>query len=322
MTTLRLLPAAALLGGLAILAVACGGGSPAPPTPTPTATQAPTPSPTPVPTPTPTPTPTPIPTPSVQLPVAYPKQGGFILVRLDYGPPGTQEATALLGGGSYPMVPDGDGWLAVIGLATDFPPGGYTVEVLADGAAVGSVPVSVVEGGYEQLSLTMPQSSIDLLSDTAAIEEERRVVEGAHATFTPERLWSGAWLMPVQGYVSNAFGVQRSVNGGPFGTHGGADIVAEGGTPVVAAASGRVVLAQPLYLLGNSAIIDHGAGLLTAYHHMSSIAVSPGQAITKGDLVGYVGTTGFSSGDHLHWEARIHGVKVDPMLLTQAALEP
>jgi murein DD-endopeptidase MepM/ murein hydrolase activator NlpD len=258
----------------------------------------------------------------VALPVAYPKQGGLLLVRLGHPPPGTQEAEALLAGDSYAMVPDGDGWLAVIGLATDFPPGDYTLEVLADDTAVGSAPVSVTEGGYERLTLTMPQESIDLLSDAAAIEEERRLIEEAHATFTPERLWSGPWLTPVGGYISNAFGVQRSVNGGPYGTHGGADIVAEGGTPVVAAAGGRVVLAQPLYLLGNSVIIDHGAGLLTAYHHMSSIAASPGQAMTKGDLVGYVGTTGFSSGDHLHWEARVHGVKVDPTLLTLAPLEP
>jgi hypothetical protein len=327
MTPLRLVCAPVLLGGLALLA-ACAGGSAAPPMPTPTptltATPTPAPSPTPTPAPTaaPTPTPTPIPPPSVEMPLAYPKQGGFLLVRLDHPPPGAQKATALLAGESYAMVPDGDGWLAVIGLATDFPPGDYTLEVLADGAAVGSVPVSVAKGGYERLSLTMPQSSIDLLSDAAAIEEERRLVEEAHATFTPERLWSGPWLTPVEGYISNAFGVQRSINGGAYSTHGGTDITAAGGTPVVAAASGRVVLAQALYLLGNSVIIDHGAGLLTGYHHMSSIAASAGQEITKGDLVGYVGTTGFSSGDHLHWEARVHGVKVDPTLLTLAPLEP
>ncbi len=98
--------------------------------------------------------------------------------------------------------------------------------------------------------------------------------------------------------------------------------MADGGTPVVATASGRIVLAQPLYLLGNSVIIDHGAGLLTGYHHMSSIAVVAGQEIAKGDLVGHVGATGFVSGDHLHWEARIRGVKVEPLLLTQAPLEP
>jgi murein DD-endopeptidase MepM/ murein hydrolase activator NlpD len=256
----------------------------------------------------------------VELPTAYPKQGGFLLVWLENPPPGTQDSTATFAGESYAMVPDGSGWLAAIGLATDFPVGDYTVEVLTDGESVGSIPASVAAGGYERLSVTLPQESIDLLSDQAAIGEERRVVTEAYTSFTPERLWSGPWLMPVQGSISNAFGVQRSVNGGPYGTHGGTDIVADGGTPVVAAAGGRVVLAQPLYLLGNSVIIDHGAGLLTGHHHMSSIAVTSGQEMTKGDLVGYVGTTGFSSGDHLHWEARIHGVRVDALLLTQAPL--
>jgi murein DD-endopeptidase MepM/ murein hydrolase activator NlpD len=258
----------------------------------------------------------------VELAVAHPRQGGFLLVRLEQQPPGTQEATAVLAGESYPMAPDGDGWLGVIGLATDFPAGDYTLEVLADGNGVGIVPVSVAEGGFERLTLTLPEESIGLLSDEAAVAEERRLVAEAYSTFTPQRLWSGEWLTPVEGPVSNAFGVQRSINGGPFGTHGGVDIVAEGGAPVVAAASGRVALAQPLYLLGNSVIIDHGAGLLTGYHHMSSIAVSAGREITKGDLVGYVGATGFVSGDHLHWEARIHRVKVDATLLTVTPVEP
>jgi murein DD-endopeptidase MepM/ murein hydrolase activator NlpD len=233
-----------------------------------------------------------------------------------------QEATALFAGEGYPMVPDGDGWLGVIGLATDFPAGDYTLEVLADGASIASAPVSVADGEFESITLTVPQESIDLLSDAAAIEAERQLVKETYATVTPQRLWSGAWLTPVDGPISNTFGVQRSVNGGPFGTHGGIDIVAEGGTAIVAAASGRVALAQPLYLLGNSVLIDHGAGLLTGYHHMSSIAVSAGQEITKGDLVGYVGATGFVSGDHLHWEARIHGVRVNATLLPLAPLEP
>ena len=316
MNPLRLACATAFVGGLAVLVAACGGGSAALPTPTASPTPAPTPAP-----PTPTPTPTP-PPPSVELTVAHPRQGGFVVVRLEQQPPGTQEATAVLAGESYQMAPDGDGWLGVIGLATDLPAGDYTLEVLADGSGVGSAPVSVTEGGFEQLTLTVPQESLDLLSDEAAVKEERRLVAEAYSTFTPERLWSGEWLWPVEGPISNGFGVQRSVNGGPFETHGGADIVAEGDAPVVAAASGRVALAQALYLLGNSVIIDHGAGLLTGYHHMSSIAVSAGQEITKGDLVGYVGATGFVSGDHLHWEARIHGVKVDATLLTLTPLEP
>ena len=327
MTPLRLSQAMTLLCGLALLAAACSGGSAAPTTPTPTVTPTPaatpTVTPTPAPSPTPTPTPTPTPEPVFDLPVGYPKQGGFLLVRLVNVPPGAQEATALFAGESYAMTPDGSGRIAVIGLATDLPVGGYPLEVRIDGDPVSGPPsVFVDEGGYEQIALTVPQSSIDLLSDAAAIEEERRLITEAYTTFTAERLWSGPWLLPVQGPISNAFGVQRSVNGGPFGTHGGTDIVADGGTPVVATASGRIALAQPLYLLGSSVIIDHGAGLLTGYHHMSSLAVEAGQEIAKGDLVGFVGATGFVSGDHLHWEARIHGVKVDPLLLTQAPLGP
>ncbi len=323
MTPLRLSHALALLSGLALLAAACSGGSAAPPTPTPTTTATPTPTPTPPPTPTPTPTPTPKPEPAFDLPVGYPIQGGLLLVRLVNVPPGAREAMVSFAGESYAMTPDGDDRLAVIGLATDLPVGDYPLEVRIDGEPVSGPPsVFVDEGGYERISLTVPQESIDLLSDAAAIQEERRLVTEAYARFTPERLWSGPWLVPAQGPISNPFGVQRSVNGGPFGTHGGTDIVADGGTPIVATASGRVALAQPLYLLGSSVIIDHGAGLLTGYHHMSSIAVESGQEITKGDLVGFVGATGFVSGDHLHWEARIHGVKVDPLLLTRAPLEP
>ena len=323
MTLLRFPFAIAYLAGPALLlAAACSGGGAALPTPSPSPTATPMPTATPTPTPVPTPTPTPIPNPAVDLTIAYPKQGGFLLIRLLHPPPDAEETTVLFAGESYTLLEDGDDRLAVIGLATDFPVGDYFLEVLADGEPIGSVPVSVVVGGYEQITLTVPQESIDLLSDAAAIEEERRLVAGAYATFTLERLWGGPWLTPVQGPTSNAFGVQRSVNGGPFGSHGGTDIVADGGAPVVAPASGRVVLAQPLYLLGNSVIIDHGAGLLTGYHHMSTIAASAGQEVAKGDLLGYVGATGFVSGDHLHWEARVHGVKVDPLLLTLAPLEP
>ena len=303
---------------LVLLAACSGGGAQPGLTPTPAVTATPTPRPTPKPAPTPTPTPTPIP-PSVALTVAYPKQGGFLLVQLLHPPPGTKGAAAFAGE-SYPMVTDGDGWAGVIGMATDFPLGNYSVDVTADGVSMGSVPVSIGKGGYARLALTVPEESINLLSDAAKIAAERQTVRETYATFTPRRLWSGRWLQPARGAISNGFGVQRSINGTPFDTHGGTDIAADGGDPVVAAASGRVALAQPLYLLGNSVIIDHGAGLLTGYHHMSKIVVTAGQEVTKGDLIGYVGATGFVSGDHLHWEARIHGVRVDAMLLLKAPL--
>jgi len=304
----------ALLGGLLLTASACVGGTAATPTPTPT----PVPTPTPTPTPVPTPTPTPVPDPVVSLLAAHAQQGGFLVVRLSNPAPGTQ-AAARFNDIDNEMVPDGDGLIAAVGIPTTLPPGDYTLDVLADGLPVESLPVSVVSGGYPYIELTVGQDTFNLLTDQAAIEAERIRVEEAYTTFTAARLWSGDWILPAAGPTSNGFGVQRSVNGGPYSEHSGEDIVAAGGTPIVAPAGGRVVLAEPLYLYGNSVIIDHGAGLLTGYHHQSSIAVEAGQTITKGDLIGYVGTTGFSTGDHLHWEARIHGVKIDPKLLLEGA---
>src|SRR3989337_3089950 len=166
MPRIRFPVAAALFCCLAlVLTTACsGGGAQAPtptPTPTPIPTATPTPKPTPTPMPTPMPTPTPIP-PPVALPVAYPKQGGFLLVQLLHPPAGTQEATALFAGGSYPMVADGGAWTGLIGMATDFPLGDYTVEVTADGVSMGAAPVLIGAGGYPQATLTVPDESIDL----------------------------------------------------------------------------------------------------------------------------------------------------------------
>src|SRR3990172_7492033 len=120
-----------------VIVASTWGGAQAP-TPTTTATPittaTSTPRPKPTPTPTPMPTPTPVP-PSVALPVAYAKQGGFLRVQLLHPPAGTKAAVALFNGGSYPMVPDGDAWSGIIGMATDFPLGVYAVEVTADGVS-------------------------------------------------------------------------------------------------------------------------------------------------------------------------------------------
>ena len=219
------------------------------------------------------------------------------------------------------MLSEGDRWFAVIGLGTGFAPGDYSVDVAA-GEALASTTVSIGPGGFAQEAIELPAESVGLLSDAAAVEEENRILARAYAGFTPERLWSGAWIIPAQGPITDPFGLQRSINGGPFFPHTGTDIAAEAGTPVAAAASGRVALARPLHLRGNSVIIDHGAGVFSGYHHMDSIAVTEGQSVTVGDLVGYVGATGFVSGPHLHWEAIVHGVRIDPTFWTYGPVEP
>jgi murein DD-endopeptidase MepM/ murein hydrolase activator NlpD len=193
--------------------------------------------------------------------------------------------------------------------------------------ASGGTPISqglltVGDGGFQYESLELPPSSIDLLNDPAAISTERATLAQVFAGFTPEQRWSGAWIMPAHGVITNGFGLMRSINGGPYYPHSGTDIANNTGTPIATAATGVVALARPMYLYGNVVVVDHGAGVFSGYNHLDSISVVEGQRVTIGDLVGFMGETGFVSGPHLHWEVVIGGVRTDPMLWVQEAVEP
>lgn len=323
---------APLFALLLLVAVACGGGEDSEPTqsPSPTATRSPrptrTPSPTPSPSPTPTPSPTPEPTPApitegIDVTGSQPKQGGFLLVRLR-GMPGAVNPTTYFTGAGYNMTQQGDDWYTFIGLPTWFTIGGYPLEVWSGDTILASGFLDVGEGGFVFDDITLPPSSVDLLTDQTRVNQEAALVESIESVFTPERYWSGAWTLPAEGTYTSNFGDSRSINGGPYSPHTGQDIANDEGTPLYAAAAGVVAMAQELYLYGNSVIIDHGVGVFSSYNHMQSSVVSPGQYVQQGELIGYIGQTGFVSGPHVHWEAIIRNVRVDPKLFTYAPADP
>jgi murein DD-endopeptidase MepM/ murein hydrolase activator NlpD len=94
--------------------------------------------------------------------------------------------------------------------------------------------------------------------------------------------------------------------------HAGQDLDAPSGTPILAAASGTVILAEPRGGYGNCVVVGHGHGIATVYAHQSRLLVKPGDKVKAGDVIGEVGTTGLSTGPHLHFETRVKGVPVDP----------
>jgi murein DD-endopeptidase MepM/ murein hydrolase activator NlpD len=118
---------------------------------------------------------------------------------------------------------------------------------------------------------------------------------------------AAGFIWPVNGPVTSGFGMRWGR------MHEGIDIGVPAGTPIHAAASGRVVYAGWMGGYGNLVAIDHGGGLSTAYGHQSSISVGNGQIVTQGQVIGYVGCTGHCFGDHLHFEVRINGSAVDPL---------
>lgn len=122
--------------------------------------------------------------------------------------------------------------------------------------------------------------------------------------------------------VSGRFGARRVINGQPRSPHSGADYRADAGTPVRAAADGTVVLAEEHFFAGNSVYLDHGDGLITMYFHLREISVASGQEVAAGERIGRVGSTGRSTGPHLHFGARWRGARVDPELLLHPERAP
>lgn len=170
------------------------------------------------------------------------------------------------------------------------------------------VVVEAAQFGYERI-----KAAPDLL-DPAVVAAERERINALRPTFTETRGWSGTLQRPCGGTVSSYFGTRRAYNEGPYTSyHAGVDLRGATGTPVYAAAAGTVVLAEPLTVRGNALLLDHGWGVLTGYWHLSKIEVGVGQHVQQGDLIARIGSTGLSTGSHLHWEMWVGGVNVNPM---------
>jgi murein DD-endopeptidase MepM/ murein hydrolase activator NlpD len=120
---------------------------------------------------------------------------------------------------------------------------------------------------------------------------------------------------PLSGYyeISSSYGWRTHPITGRKSLHTGIDIPAPSGTAIRAVGAGDVILAGWYGAYGNAIIIDHGGGISTLYGHQSQLAVSEGQQVAQGQIIGYVGSTGYSTGSHLHFEVRINGNPTDPL---------
>lgn len=152
---------------------------------------------------------------------------------------------------------------------------------------------------------------------TKDLEQKLRAYETAlRERATVPSIW------PVEGSLESGFGGRRNPFGGSsYENHEGQDIEAEMGTPVVAAASGTVIIAGCQNGYGNVVYIDHGNGLSTRYGHLSHIDAVMGQRIARGEVLGRVGSTGRSTGPHLHYEVRINNQPVNPRAYLPGAME-
>ena len=175
--------------------------------------------------------------------------------------------------------------------------------------------VQVIAGGYGRQTIRISDS--ELLAPAVEAEERALLV---HATdrFTDERYWINSLSLPAAAPINAVFGTLRSYNGSPFDRyHGGVDFAGAPGTSILAAADGTVVMADRLHIRGNTTLIDHGWGLYTLYAHQDETLVHLGEFVATGQVIGTVGSTGRSTGPHLHWEVWLNSVNIDPMQWVQ-----
>ncbi len=165
--------------------------------------------------------------------------------------------------------------------------------------------------------LSIPASVLSLSTDDAR-QTEAAMIERVWSAPLPGPLWEEPFLLPVEGSrPTSVYGdPRRYAPGGRVSFHEGTDMALPQGTPVVATNSGHVLIAAefPAYpIKGGLVIIDHGAGLMSYYLHLHRVHVSEGSSVERGELIGEVGTTGLSTGPHLHWEMRLDNRGTNPL---------
>lgn len=220
-------------------------------------------------------------------------------------------ASARMKSKTVPLFKQANGeWLGLMPISAVTPPATESITFLSStGQEVQTLELRIQDAHFATQNVNLAPGIANLHNSP----EEVQLLKGFRENMSDVRYWQDHFVAPVEGCMISPFGVMRYRNHKPTGEyHGGVDLRSPAGTPVHAAADGTVKLAQLITVLGNTVAIDHGQGVETISMHMSRLVVEPGASVKQGDVVGYVGTTGRSSGPHLHWTLYVNSVQVNP----------
>ena len=182
---------------------------------------------------------------------------------------------------------------------------------------VGGRPARARRLRVSKVYTARPDSLTELRIQREA-QQARAVGRRAHDT---PQLWSLPFLRPRSSRITSTFGSGRVFNGRLTSSHGGVDFAGQPGDVVRAANRGVVALVANFFLAGNVVYLDHGAGVVTGYFHLTEATVAPGDTVERGQQIGLVGATGRVTGPHLHWSARYGQQTFDPMGLIELTSE-
>ncbi|AFZ06640.1 Peptidase M23 [Oscillatoria nigro-viridis PCC 7112] len=243
-----------------------------------------------------------------------PELGDTLSVMIQVDGNGGETPTVSLQQKNYPAFPMGNGrFRALLPTTPVEKPGARQIQVAGDGQ-VQKLSVQVRDRDFPTQSIWLPPGK-----DSEGTDAEFDRVDAFKALVTPEKFWDGKLLRPNSGEITTIYGVRRYYNG-VFAQdyyHRGVDYAGAYGSPVVAPAAGRVSLvgreSQGFKIHGNVVGLDHGQGVASILMHLSRIDVKEGDVVKAGQVIGALGSTGASTGPHLHWGLYVHGQSVDPV---------
>ena len=214
-----------------------------------------------------------------------------------------------------------EGHVALVGLDAFTEPGLHPLRLEGSGSQPWwpfDQELRVDSSNFGTQPITVTQELSGLL-DPQLRQDEDAFLAPIFGQYSETKQWQGPFQMPVaEPFVTAGYGAGRSYNDGPVEIfHTGVDFAGAVGTPVLAPANGTVVFSDMLELRGFTVIIDHGWGVMTAYFHLSELFVAMGDEIVTGQTIGSLGSTGLSTGPHLHWDLRIMNTPVNPLTWTE-----
>jgi murein DD-endopeptidase MepM/ murein hydrolase activator NlpD len=225
-----------------------------------------------------------------------------------------QSATVYFLGKSYSFAQSGDDFIAFTPVDLNTPPDTYEAEFVLlthSGERLATSATITVEGS--------DHGTYKVPFDTSygQPQTERDFIERAESLLTRTHQWNFPFSLPLEGRISSPFGTRHTFNDDSVEIHNGADIAAPEGSEVRATNAGTVVFAGKLQVAGNLVIIDHGGGIVSEYWHLKETSVQEGRKVGKDDVIGLCGSSGRSTGPHVHWVVKINGVACNPVKLAQ-----
>jgi murein DD-endopeptidase MepM/ murein hydrolase activator NlpD len=199
-------------------------------------------------------------------------------------------------------------------------PGTYPVNLKIGKKRV-SKSIVVKPNSFPTLKLTLPEDEVFLSTESLKRAKKEETKLKSIFKKVNRRLWEGDFILPLENEISSLYGTKRIFNEKRISPHRGMDIRGEEGEEVRASNSGRIMLADELFFGGNTIILDHGQGIYTLYMHLSGISVRYREMVSKGDVIGLVGSSGRSSGPHLHFGVKVMNTNINPLSLVELDLE-